>query len=181
VRSASNRFPCRGNRHSASTMLAGAARLYFPGKCCQLPKRFGIETYCKSPPVTSAASVSSSCARWSRNRPPRLVLDIILDDLSAHENTGAQQFLEQHPRVRPYFTPTYSSTLTQVEPSFAQDRVRCLRSRLHYLRLRCGPQTSRYIKANFAHALRIPVERLRYSARIPTTTFCAIGHQMIKC
>jgi hypothetical protein len=88
VRSASNRFPCRGNRHSAPTMLAGAARLYFPGKCCQLPKRFGID----------------------------------------------------------------------------------LASTLH-----C------YINANFAHALRIPVERLRSSLRIPTTTFCAIGHQMIKC
>lgn len=88
MRSASNRFPCRGNRHSTSTMLVGAARLYFPEKCCQLPKRFGID----------------------------------------------------------------------------------LASILH-----------RYVNANFAHALRIPVERLRSSLRIPTTTFCAIGHQLIKC
>jgi len=183
LRSAKRFEPLPVPRQSAFSLhdVGRSSKIVLPGKMLSITKTFWHRDLLQ----VSTRHICRECivflCQVVTQSPPRLVLHIILDDLSAHENTGAQQFLEQHPRVRPYFTPTYSSTLTQVEPSFAQNRVRCLRSRLHYLRLRCGPQTSRYIKANFAHALRIPVERLRYSARIPTTTFCAIGHQMIKC
>jgi DDE superfamily endonuclease len=182
LRSAKLFEPLPVPRQSAFSLhdFGRSSKIVLPGKMLSITKTFwhrdllqvSTRHICRECVVFLCQVVTPS--------PPRLVLHIILDGLSAHETTGAQQFLEQHPRVRPYFTPTYSSTLTQVELSFAPDRVRCLRSRLHYLRLRCGPQTSLYMNANFAHALRIPVERLRSSPRIRANASCAIGHQMIK-
>jgi transposase len=46
---------------------------------------------------------------------PRQEIHIILDNLSAHKTKKVAAFLEQHPRVRLHFTPTYSSWLNQVE------------------------------------------------------------------
>jgi transposase len=45
---------------------------------------------------------------------------IILDNLSAHKTTSVREFLEQNPRVKFHFTPTYSSWLNQVELWFAR-------------------------------------------------------------
>src|SRR2546427_5698263 len=47
--------------------------------------------------------------------PPRQRIHIILDNLSAHKTQAVREFLQQHPRVRFHFTPTYSSCLNQVE------------------------------------------------------------------
>jgi transposase len=47
-------------------------------------------------------------------------IHIILDNLSAHKTALVQEFLEQNPRVRFHFTPTYSSWLNQVELWFAK-------------------------------------------------------------
>src|SRR5258708_22361910 len=47
--------------------------------------------------------------------PPRQQIHIILDKLSAHKTQPVRDFLQQHPRVRFHFTPTYSSGLNQVE------------------------------------------------------------------
>jgi transposase len=52
--------------------------------------------------------------------PPQQQIHIILDNLSAHKTQAVRQFLQQHPRVRFHFTPTYSSWLNQVEIWFAQ-------------------------------------------------------------
>ena len=38
----------------------------------------------------------------------------------AHKTQAVQEFLEQHPKVRFHFTPTYSSWLNQVELWFAK-------------------------------------------------------------
>src|ERR1700694_539767 len=43
--------------------------------------------------------------------PPEQQIHIILDNLSAHKTALVQEFLEQNPRVRFHFTPTYSSWL----------------------------------------------------------------------
>jgi transposase len=51
---------------------------------------------------------------------PRQEIHIILDNLSAHKTKKVAAFLEQHPRVRLHFTPTYSSWLNQVEIWFAR-------------------------------------------------------------
>ena len=45
---------------------------------------------------------------------------IVLDNLSAHKTKAVEQFLEDHPRVRFHFTPTYSSWLNQIEIWFAK-------------------------------------------------------------
>ena len=47
-------------------------------------------------------------------------IHIILDNLSAHKTKAVAEFLEQHPKVRFHFTPTYSSWLNQVESWFAK-------------------------------------------------------------
>jgi transposase len=47
-------------------------------------------------------------------------IHIILDNLSAHKTKVVAEFLEQNPRVRFHFTPTYSSWLNQVEIWFAK-------------------------------------------------------------
>jgi transposase len=52
--------------------------------------------------------------------PPKQPIHIILDNLSAHKTQSVREFLEQHPRVRFHFTPTYSSWLNQVEIWFAK-------------------------------------------------------------
>jgi transposase len=52
--------------------------------------------------------------------PPRQDIHIILDNLSAHKTKSVRDFLQQHPRVRFHFTPTYSSWLNQVEIWFAK-------------------------------------------------------------
>jgi transposase len=52
--------------------------------------------------------------------PPRQDIHIILDNLSAHKTKLVRDFLQQHPRVRFHFTPTYSSWLNQVEIWFAK-------------------------------------------------------------
>ncbi len=51
---------------------------------------------------------------------PQQEIHIILDNLSAHKTAKVLGFLEQHPRVRLHFTPTYSSWLNQVEIWFSK-------------------------------------------------------------
>src|ERR1700680_5347109 len=52
--------------------------------------------------------------------PSRQKIHIILDNLSAHKTRSVREFLQQNPRVRFHFTPTYSSWLKQVELWFAK-------------------------------------------------------------
>ena len=47
-------------------------------------------------------------------------IHIVLDHLSAHKTKSVAEFLEQNPRVRFHFTPTYSSWLNQIEIWFAK-------------------------------------------------------------
>jgi transposase len=52
--------------------------------------------------------------KWARE------IHIVLDNLSAHKTKAVEEFLQQHPKVRFHFTPTYSSWLNQVEIWFAK-------------------------------------------------------------
>ena len=47
-------------------------------------------------------------------------IHIILDNLSAHKTKAVQEFLDDNPKVRFHFTPTYSSWLNQVEIWFSK-------------------------------------------------------------
>jgi transposase len=53
-------------------------------------------------------------ARWARE------IHIVLDNLSAHRTQAVREFLEDNPKVRLHFTPTYSSWLNQIEIWFAK-------------------------------------------------------------
>ncbi len=53
-------------------------------------------------------------AKWAQE------IHIIFDNLSAHKTKTVQEFLEQNPKVRFHFTPTYSSWLNQVEIWFSK-------------------------------------------------------------
>jgi transposase len=55
--------------------------------------------------------------RWAKQ------IHIVLDDLSAHKTKAVEEFLEQNPKLRFHFTPTYSSWLNQVELWFA--KIQC--------------------------------------------------------
>ena len=51
---------------------------------------------------------------------PDQEIHVILDNLSAHKTKTVAAFLDEHPNVRPHFTPTYSSWLNQVELWFSK-------------------------------------------------------------
>jgi len=53
-------------------------------------------------------------ARWAKQ------IHSVLDNLSAHKTRAVEEFLEQNPKMRFHFTPTYSSWLNQVELWFAK-------------------------------------------------------------
>ena len=53
-------------------------------------------------------------AKWARE------IHIVLDNLSAHKTKAVEDFLQENPKVRFHFTPTYSSWLNQVELWFAK-------------------------------------------------------------
>ena len=55
-----------------------------------------------------------------KRTPASKPVHIILDNLSAHKTKTVTAFLDQNPRVRFHFTPTYSSWLNQVEIWFAK-------------------------------------------------------------
>jgi len=68
---------------------------------------------------TSADFIDFLTEIVERNPQPREI-HIVLDNLSAHKTQTVKDFLEQNPRVRFHFTPTYSSWLNQVEIWFAK-------------------------------------------------------------
>lgn len=51
---------------------------------------------------------------------PKQDIHVILDNLSAHKTQKVAGFLQEHPRVKLHFTPTYSSWLNQVEIWFSR-------------------------------------------------------------
>ena len=53
-------------------------------------------------------------ARWAKES------HMVLDNLSAHKTQTVRDFLAANPKVRFYFTPTYSSWLNQIEIWFAK-------------------------------------------------------------
>jgi transposase len=68
---------------------------------------------------TSAEFISFLTDVVKQNPAPREI-HIVLDNLSAHKTQAVKEFLDQNPRVRFHFTPTYSSWLNQVEIWFAK-------------------------------------------------------------
>jgi transposase len=61
--------------------------------------------------------------------PPDQQIHIILDNLSVHKAPLVREFLEQHPRVRFHFTPTYSSWAQPGRTLVRENRARGHRPR----------------------------------------------------
>jgi len=54
------------------------------------------------------------------SQPRRREIHVIADNLSTHKTKLVKQFLEDHPRLKIHYTPTYSSWLNQIELWFSK-------------------------------------------------------------
>jgi len=71
----------------------------------------------------------------------------VLDNLSVHKTKGVERFLAEHPHVRFQFTPTYSSSLNQVELWFAKIQRDVIRRGMFTSVADLGNKLRRYIRA----------------------------------
>jgi transposase len=103
-------------------------------------------------------------------------IHIILANLSAHKTQVVREFLEQNPRVRFHFTPTYSSWLNQVEIWFAKIERDVIARGIFTSVSDLARKLRRYINAYSANARPIQWKSSDTSRRIRTNEFTATGH-----
>jgi transposase len=108
--------------------------------------------------------------------PPEQQIHIILDNLSAHKTALVQEFLEQNPRVRFHFTPTYSSWLNQVELWFAKIEREVIARGVFTSVPDLARTLRRYINAYSANAQPIQWKYSDPSRRIRSNELSATGH-----
>jgi transposase len=108
--------------------------------------------------------------------PPDQQIHIILDNLSAHKTMLVREFLEQHPRVRFHFTPTYSSWLNQVELWFAKIEREVIARGVFTSVPDLARKLRRYINAYSANAQPIYRKYSDPSHRIRSNELSATGH-----
>jgi transposase len=68
----------------------------------------------------TSAEFVAFLAELASDQPKHREVHVIADNLSAHKTDRVRLFLEEHPRVKLHFTPTYSSWLNQVELWFSK-------------------------------------------------------------
>src|SRR5246500_2309282 len=107
---------------------------------------------------------------------PRQEIHIILDNLSAHKTQAVREFLQQHPRVRFHFTPTYSSWLNQVEIWFAKIEREVIARGIFTSVSDLARKLRRYINAYSANARPIQWKYSDTTRRIRSNEFTATGH-----
>jgi transposase len=108
--------------------------------------------------------------------PPRQEIHIILDNLSAHKTLSVREFLQQNPRVRFHFTPTYSSWLNQVELWFAKIERDVLARGIFTSVPDLARKLRRYINAYSANARPIRWKYSDTSRRVPSNELTATRH-----
>src|SRR5271157_3500112 len=108
--------------------------------------------------------------------PPRQQIHIILDNLSAHKTPAVREFLQQHPRVRFHFTPTYSSWLNQVEIWFAKIEREVIARGIFTSVSDLARKLRRYINAYSANARPIQWKYSDPTRRVRSNEFTATGH-----
>ena len=113
--------------------------------------------------------VISSC-------PPGQEIHIILDNLSAHKTQSVREFLDQNPRVRFHFMPTYSSWLNQVEIWFAKIERDVIARGVFTSVPDLARKLRRYINAYSANARPIHWKYSDTSRRIRSNDITATGH-----
>ena len=109
-------------------------------------------------------------------RPPHQQIHIILDNLSAHKTALVRDFLEQNPRVRFHFTPTYSSWLNQVELWFAKIERDVIARGIFKSVPDLARKLLRYINAYSANARPFQWKYSDPSRRIRSNDLTATGH-----
>jgi hypothetical protein len=119
--------------------------------------------------VAFLAEVVSLCSS-------RQQIHIILDNLSAHKTQLVRDFLQQHPRVRLHFTPTYSSWLNQVEIGFAKIEREVIARGIFTSVPDLARKLRRYINAYSANARPIQWKYSDPSRRLTTNEFTATVH-----
>src|SRR6266436_1669861 len=108
--------------------------------------------------------------------PPRQRIHIILDNLSAHKTQAVRDFLQQHPRVRFHFTPTYSSWLNQVEIWFAKIEREVIARGIFTSVSDLAHKLRRYINAYSANARPIQWKYSDPTRRVRGNELTATGH-----
>ena len=108
--------------------------------------------------------------------PPRQQIHIILDNLSAHKTQAVREFLQQHPRVRFHFTPTYSSWLNQVEIWFAKIEREVIARGIFTSVSDLARKLRRYINAYSANARPIQWKYSDPTRRVRSNEITATGH-----
>src|ERR1700737_3666797 len=108
--------------------------------------------------------------------PPRQEIHIILDNLSAHKTLSVREFLQQNPRVRFHFTPTYSSWLNQVELWFAKIERDVIARGIFKSVPDLARKLRRYINAYSANARPIRWKYSDTSRRVPSNELTATRH-----
>ena len=106
--------PGRAERHGFEYYRHGTLSLY---------AAFDIKTgqvHAKTTKRHTSADFIGFLAEIVQQTPESKEIHIVLDNLSAHKTKAVSEFLDQNPRVRFHFTPTYSSWLNQVEIWFAK-------------------------------------------------------------
>ena len=129
---------------------------------------------------TAARHTSRDCVAFLHEVvslcPPHQQIHIILDNLSAHKTALVRQFLEQNPRVRFHFTPTYSSWLNQVEIWFARIEREVIARGVFTSVPDLARKLRRYINAYSANARPIQWTYSDPSRRIRSNELSATGH-----
>src|SRR5208283_3987202 len=111
--------------------------------------------------------------------PPRQQIHIILDNLSAHKTQAVRDFLQQHPRVRFHFTPTYSSWLNQVEIWFAKIEREVIARGIFTSVSDLARKLRRYINAYSANARPIQWKYSDPTRRVRSNEITATGHSLL--
>ena len=106
--------PGRAERHGFEYYRHGTLSLY-----AALDVKTG-EIHGKTASRHTSADFVAFLDEVVKKTPESKDIHIILDNLSAHKTQTVRDFLEENPRVRFHFTPTYSSWLNQVELWFAK-------------------------------------------------------------
>ena len=106
--------PGRAERHGFEYFRHGTLSLY-----AALNTQTG-EVRGKTAARHTSAEFVAFLSELVADHPAPREIHVIVDNLSAHKTERVQIFLQEHPRVKMHFTPTYSSWLNQVELWFSK-------------------------------------------------------------
>jgi transposase len=106
--------PGRAERHGFEYFRHGTLSLY-----AALEIQSG-QVLGKTAPRHTSAEFVAFLRELIATQPPGKEIHLIADNLSAHKTKAVAAFLDEHPKVRLHFTPTYCSWLNQIELWFSK-------------------------------------------------------------